>query len=313
MPIAPFRLDLTAMALQRRLVNQMDVWDGETYSRVIAQGEHSVLVEVRQLGTHSSPRLMITATSESHAIISKSYINEALSKLLGLRVDLSKFYRFAGADTRLEPLMRRYLGLKPPRFPSIFEAIVNGIACQQLTLHVGLTLLNRLCARSALSIDTPAGLRYCFPRSEDLRILPTRSFRTLGFSTSKAIAIKSITSEIHERTFNPEELQDYDNEHAAQRLLALRGVGRWTAEYVLLRGLGRTDLFPSDDIGARNNLRRWLRLKHKLDYLAVQRTLARWRPYAGLLYFHLLLDGLESVGQLNSGSQNLSLQRAVPG
>lgn len=297
-PVAPFRLDLTAWALRRRPVNQIDLWDGETYSRVISQGEHPVLVEVRQRGAERSSKLTVTATSEAHTAISKEYLTQTLNKLLGLRVDLNAFYRFANVDARLEPLARRYLGLKPPRFPSVFEALVNGIACQQLTLHVGLTLLDRLCARSGLSIATPAGPRYCFPRHEELRSLPMRSFRALGFSANKAIAIKGISNEIRERAFDPEDLQALSNERAVERLLALRGIGRWTAEYVLLRGLGRTDLFPGDDVGARNNLRRWLRLKHKLDYSAVQRKLVGWRPYAGLLYFHLLLDGLEAAGPL---------------
>ena len=81
-------------------------------------------------------------------------------------------------------------------------------------------------------------------------------------------------------------------EAALARLTGLRGVGRWTAEYVLLRGLGRLHLFPGDDIGARNRLRRWLHLREPLDYERVRRLLRRWRPYAGLVYLHMLLDGL---------------------
>jgi DNA-3-methyladenine glycosylase II len=78
------------------------------------------------------------------------------------------------------------------------------------------------------------------------------------------------------------------------RLQTLRGVGRWTAEYVLLRGLGRLHVFPGDDIGARNNLQRWLGILEPLDYDGVQRVLARWQPFQGLVYLHLLLWGLHS-------------------
>jgi hypothetical protein len=81
-----------------------------------------------------------------------------------------------------------------------------------------------------------------------------------------------------------------------------RGVGRWTAEYVLLRGLGRVHVFPGDDVGARNNLRRWLRLKRTLDYEGVRRVLARWSSHAGLVYFHLLLDRLAEAGYLGDAS-----------
>jgi DNA-3-methyladenine glycosylase II len=84
-------------------------------------------------------------------------------------------------------------------------------------------------------------------------------------------------------------------------LCALRGVGRWTAEYVLLRGLGRLHVFPGDDVGARNNLQRWLGLLEPFDYDGVQRTLAKWQPFQGLVYLHLLLKALQLEGERRLG------------
>ena len=91
-----------------------------------------------------------------------------------------------------------------------------------------------------------------------------------------------------------------DNQKAAEYLLALRGVGRWTAEYVLLRGLRRVDVFPGDDVGARNKLAQWLHRGRPLDYSGVQQAIAQWQPYAGFVYFHILLDGLASAGELKA-------------
>ncbi|MDF0675204.1 MAG: hypothetical protein P0120_12830 [Nitrospira sp.] len=87
-----------------------------------------------------------------------------------------------------------------------------------------------------------------------------------------------------------------DDAETVNRLMELRGVGRWTAEYTLLRGLGRIHQFPGDDVGAQKSLHRWLRLKRPPDYDHVRRVLRNWRPYAGLIYFHLLLDGLDRRG-----------------
>jgi DNA-3-methyladenine glycosylase II len=84
----------------------------------------------------------------------------------------------------------------------------------------------------------------------------------------------------------------------------LRGVGHWTAEYVLLRGLGRTNTFPGDGVGGRNNLQRWLHRAGLLDYEGVQRTLARWQRYGGLIYFHLLLNRRAAAGYL-SGTERV--------
>ena len=104
------------------------------------------------------------------------------------------------------------------------------------------------------------------------------------------------------KPFDLEGLADLPDDEAVNRLCELRGVGRWTAEYVLLRGLGRTHIFPGDDVGACNNLQRWLRLTKPLDYQAVRRILSRWDDYAGLVYFHLLLDRLGEAGYLGETS-----------
>jgi DNA-3-methyladenine glycosylase II len=112
--------------------------------------------------------------------------------------------------------------------------------------------------------------------------------------------MKALSAALLNGTFDPEGLTRLRNEQAVSVLMKLRGVGRWTAEYVLLRGLGRIDLFPGDDVGARNNLRRWLNIKGALNYETVNQTIAVWRPYSGLIYFHLLLDGLTEAGILGS-------------
>jgi DNA-3-methyladenine glycosylase II len=84
------------------------------------------------------------------------------------------------------------------------------------------------------------------------------------------------------------------DERALRYLDEIPGIGRWSSEYVLLRGLGRTNIFPGDDIGAKNGLRRLLSLKSDLDYDGVKQALGEWKDYGGLLYFHLRLNHLEN-------------------
>ena len=92
--------------------------------------------------------------------------------------------------------------------------------------------------------------------------------------------------------------READDQAAVARLLPLRGVGRWTAEYVLLRGLGRLRVFPGDDVGARNSLRRWLGLAEPPSYEEIRQLLLHWSAYQGLVYFHLLLGRLAGAGLL---------------
>lgn len=87
-------------------------------------------------------------------------------------------------------------------------------------------------------------------------------------------------------------------EGATRNLQRLDGIGRWSAEYALLRGLGHLDVFPGDDVGARNKLQRFLMLPTPPSYTEILAILAPWYPYAGIVYFHLLLDGLAERGAL---------------
>ena len=309
-PRPPFRLDLTAWAIRRRPGNQVDVWDGETYQRVLAIQGKPVLISVTQHGPMGAPQLRVIASGERMSARSKNAVVLALERLLGLRIDLSAFYEFASKQPRLRELASRFRGLKPPRFPAVWEGMVNGIACQQLSLTVGILLLNRLSAGCGLAFARSEEARYAFPRPEDLAVVPPEAIRSLGFSGAKTRALIELAREISAGRLDLEAFADLSNEQAASRLVELRGIGRWTAEYTLLRGLGRLDVFPGDDIGARNNLGRWMRLRGTVDYARVARLLSRWRPYGGLIYFHLLVDSLARDGLLQEkGTDMIKLKR----
>ncbi len=297
-PIPPFRLDLTAWALRRRARNIVDRWDGTTYRRVLVSGDVAVEAAVTQVGSSEHPKLAVRIIGSKLTAETRARIAQLLSRALGLRTDLRPFYALAAKDQRLAPLVERFRGLKPPRFPSIFEALVNAIACQQLSLTVGIELLNRLATCCGPTISAAGAEQRAFPGADDLLCVKAPTFRHLGFSYSKARSLLSLSRETLEGQFHPEQLQDLDNESVVQESLKLRGVGRWTAEYVLLRGLGRFDTFPGDDVGARNRLALWLGRDGPLDYDGVRRAVKRWQPYAGLVYFHLLLAGLAESGEM---------------
>ena len=85
---------------------------------------------------------------------------------------------------------------------------------------------------------------------------------------------------------------------AIARLSEIRGVGRWTAEYVMLRGFGRINIFPGDDVGARNKLFEWLGVADAPTYDGVGKMLERWRPYGGLIYLHLIVNAVADGGHV---------------
>jgi DNA-3-methyladenine glycosylase II len=300
---APFRLDLSVWARRRRPGNTVDRWDGSTYRRAQWIAGVPADVAVTQLGPPDRPRLAVTVTTETPRApgVVCAETSPRLRRMLGLDVDLRAFYAASADDPDLRDLTARLRGLKPPRFPTLFESLANAVACQQLTLTVGIELLNRL----ATTFGRPApgsGGAHLFPEPRDLAGLDPDALRPLGFSRQKSLALVAIADRLERGTLSFEDIDRLDDAAATDALCSLRGIGRWSAEYVLLRGLGRLEVFPGDDVGARNNLQRRLGITTPLDYDAVRRITDRWAPYSGLVYYHFLLAGIAEAGWLDPGT-----------
>ncbi|MFN3929638.1 MAG: DNA-3-methyladenine glycosylase family protein, partial [Thermoflexus sp.] len=247
-----------------------------------------------------APRLQVVLTASELPSGAEKAAVRALERLLGLRVDLGPFYRKLEGDPRLGPWIVRFKGLKPPRFPTLFETLVNAIACQQVTLTLGIRLLNRLAAAFGRRVEEDPQAPPAFPQPGDLAGQDPAALQALGFSRQKARSILALAEAVVSGAVDLEAWERLADAEATARLQGLRGIGRWSAEYALLRGMGRLHIFPGDDVGARNHLRRWLGRRRPLDYEGVRRALAPWQPYAGLVYFHLLLKHLEEQGILGA-------------
>jgi DNA-3-methyladenine glycosylase II len=179
-----------------------------------------------------------------------------------------------------------------------------------VTLTLGVRLLNRLAAAYGTALGEGDEAVHAFPGPVDLAGSSPADLRQLGFSRQKGRFMIELARSVADGHLDLEGLAALPDDEALDRLCELSGVGRWTAEYVLLRGLGRTHVFPGDDVGARNNLQRWLRLTKPLDYQGVGRVLSRWDGYAGLVYFHLLLDRLAEAGHLGGIGSRAGLSGA---
>ena len=114
---------------------------------------------------------------------------------------------------------------------------------QQLSLSVGIILLNRLMRRCGLAVGGDSLLR-AFPRASDIARMHPHDLRQLGFSSNKTRALLKLAHEV-EAGLDLETLAELDDGEAIERLLGLRGIGRWTAEYVLLRGALTLDFCTS--------------------------------------------------------------------
>ncbi len=162
-PVPPFRLDLTAWVLKRRPDYVVDDWDGDTYRRTLTVAGRLVGVAVRQSGSPDAPTLDVTLHGEPASIAQPELVAREIERLLGTSIDLGGFYRVADKDDRLRPMVDRFRGAKPPRYPTIFECLTNAITCQMVSLNVGLQVVSRLVHAYGHTLDVGFGLPPAFP------------------------------------------------------------------------------------------------------------------------------------------------------
>jgi DNA-3-methyladenine glycosylase II len=294
-PLAPFRLDLCVWGLRRRNINILDQFDNNIYRRVLVINNLPIGVSITQ-SSLQKPVLKVQLTAKE---LNKNHIKDAkelLKKILGTQIDLEEFYDFSHKDKLLKPLAEKYIGFKPPRFASLFEAGVNGICCQQLSLTVGITLLNRLSRLCCTPVEVFGEMVFPPPTPQQVAKLNIVQLRNLGFSSNKAVALLELAKNITEKTIDLEKLEELNDEDAIAQLSKLRGLGQWTARYILLRGMRRLNIFPSGDSGFLNGLKLWLDYKGKLNNNIVHDLMKKWNPYAGMVYFYMLLRKLTAEG-----------------
>lgn len=289
--IAPFRLDLTIWALRRRSKNRLDQWDGEIYTRVFVLHNRAVKVEIRQ----KESGIFVMAKSLAPLSNLKSELTKILNQMLGLQIDLKWFYAATKMDRDLQPLESRFRGVKPPRFPTIFETLTNAICNQQLSLESGLSLLNRFIEAFGKSFKEKKKVNYAFPTPSRIKKCTRKELMALGFSKHKTDTLLLLSR--NETLFR--DLEPLSNEEIVDLLCRFKGIGRWSAEYTLLRGLGRIQIIPGDDVGIHESLKHLLKLRKKPDYSRIKKIEKKWYPYAGLIYFHLLLNKLAQKGLIS--------------
>jgi methylated-DNA-[protein]-cysteine S-methyltransferase len=170
--------------------------------------------------------------------------------------------------------------LRLKRTPGIFGALAEAIVYQQLNGRAAATIYARLCA---LFPRPQAG-----PTAEHILRASDAKLRGAGLSRPKLLALRDLARRASAGEIPTlAEARGMDDEAIVERLTAVRGVGRWTAEMLLIFRLGRPDVLPVDDYGIRKGFAVALRKRDLPERLDVERRGARWRPYRTVASWYL--------------------------
>jgi len=287
--VAPYRLDLTVAVLRRLSTNIVD--------RIDARGRY-----VRALDGVGGPAFIaVTQSAKDHIEVEidaapgdDARVLAVVRRMLGVDRDIAGFYSAVRRVAWLRPLATRMRGVKPPRYPTLWEACVNAIVFQQVSIHAAAAILGRTIEALGARIEREGERLIAFPGPESYLAASEAPLRAAGLSAGKIATLRRVAEALTGGSLDETMLEERTTPDAIALLSGIKGIGPWTAAVVMLRGLGRLDLFPQNDSGAARSLA----LAAPGIAVDVEAVLATLGPWRGLLYYHLLLARLEARGEV---------------
>ncbi len=265
-PNPPYDLAHTAgHATHHRGRYGTDVFENGRYRRVLELSDRLVLFDVGWNGDVEEPLLNANIVSESldDAIVAGA--EEVLKWILGAEQDLNPFYRMAEDDAGLKGVMQKFYGLHIPRIATPYEALVSAILGQQVSSHVARILRALLVETYGSAMELDGERYYAFPRASTLAAAGVDAFRAIKFSRRKAEYVSGIAAAVESGELGAEAWLSMSDDAIVDTLCRIRGVGQWTAHWMLIQAFGRPDGFPHGDLA----------LQRMVTHLASQ---SGWEP-----------------------------------
>lgn len=217
----------------------------------------------------------------------------AARALFSLDHPIEEFYRLVRADPTLRGTDRRFRGLRLPRDAHVYEALIHAVLGQQLSVRAANALKERLLERTGAFLEAGGVEVPRVPTPSELRSLGVSGLRSIGLSGVKSRSLLALAGAVEDGSLPSLELATLPIEAAVERLDRWPGVGRWTAENALLRGVGRTDVFVAGDLGVRVALEEYGVLRRSAPEARArawaERRYPGWGSYATLYLWRKLV------------------------
>lgn len=283
----PFDPELSLAFWMRHPLERVDVVSDGIYRRLFIRPAGPVLLQVSFNGSVDEPSCNIELQGE-HTPDDWDWAMELCRWILNDGILLEDFYKqMHKADPALAKVTHELKGLRPTLSPTLFETLVFAIVGQQVNLNFA--YICRAALEDAYAEKaTFDGVQWtaCLT-PEDFVKADVESLRAMKISRNKAVAILELAEVFRTSPLDRNTLAGMDQDEIIDSLTALRGIGRWTAEYALLRAFGAADVLPAGDAGLRNAIHKLYEREEKPQEEEIRRIGEKWRPYRALATFYL--------------------------
>jgi len=292
--VPPFNFDLSAQIFANG-DPQVRRYEKGIFRQVIRVGTLT-LVSVESVGTVEKPKLSVELRANrelSEASIEKA--KKIVSHLFNLDFDLTSFYEEARNDTMMKRVTSKLFGLKSPTTQFAFEALVDSIVEQQISLKVANTFERRIIKKWGDCLKLGDEVFYAYPTPKNLATATQEELRAIGLSERKAEYIRNIASIITAGRLDLEtQKASKMADDIIQELDKIKGVGVWTAELTMLRGMSRLEALPADDLGLRRTISHYYCSGKPILSSEARKIAENWGKWKGLAAYYLIVA--EMVG-----------------
>ncbi|MEK5209990.1 DNA-3-methyladenine glycosidase II [Bacillus sp. FSL R5-0603] len=251
-------------------------------TKVIAIGEIRSLVQVSVI---NNKQMVVQFLNDSRPVEpwKREEIVKYIHEWFDLDNDLTPFYEMAKADPLLKMPARKFYGLRVIGIPDLFEALCWGVLGQQINLAFAYSLKKQFVEAFGDSIEWNGKKYWVFPPYERIARLTPTDLADIKMTVKKSEYIIGIARLMASGELSREKLMKMNFKDAEKNLMKIRGIGPWTANYVLMRCLRFPTAFPIDDVGLIRSIKilRYMNRKPTKDeILEISFSWKKWESYA---------------------------------
>ena len=254
-PRPPYDFALTAgyvTHFERRYAAES--FEDGVYRRLLDLDGRVALASARSAGDRDAPRVGVSLRGEGLDAADADLARAQLALLLGTEDDVRPFYEMARADGLLAPRVEALYGLHVPQAASVYEALTLSIVGQQISAQVARVLRGLIIETFGRRADFGGESFYAFPRPDAVAAASIDDLRALKLSQRKAEYVLGVSKSVASGELDLEGLRGLPAGEVVDRLTAIRGVGPWTAHWLLISALGEPDGFPSGDLALQRTM-----------------------------------------------------------
>jgi DNA-3-methyladenine glycosylase II len=308
-----FILSPPALLNGRQFAPLLDYFADGEYRRVMELGEQLILYGVREEGHPAQPGLRVRILAGPDNDRTQRAVAIEVARQFSTGLDLQPFYALAEADPVLRQLIVHFRGMRVPQAPRVFEILISAIIEQQVNLSFAHKVKKALIDTYGRWLEFE-GRRYsAFPEPAALAITTPRELLRLQVSGPKARYIIAISRLALDGTFDLENLRQLEPAVANEKLLELKGVGHWTAQYVGLRALGHLDCLPAADVGLQKVIQYFYGLRKRPTPERAQKMARAWQGWRSYATYYLWLTCWENAEWKSQVREEIRAHRRLGG